>query len=44
MSIHYDTSEPVLAMKTLRRYAEVGVWGGNLNVEDQITLFNAGPK
>lgn len=44
LTIHYDTSEPVLAIKTLQRFAEVGFWGGNLNMEDKITLFNAGPK
>ena len=44
MTIHYDTAEPVLVIKTLQRYAEVGIWGSNLNMEDKITLFNAGPK
>lgn len=44
LTIHYDTAEPVLAIKTLQRFAEVGIWGGNLNMEDKITLFNAGPK
>lgn len=33
-----------MAFKSLERYAEVGVWASNLNIEDHITLLNAGPK
>lgn len=44
LTIHYETAEPILAIKTLQRHAEVGVWGSNLNIEDKITLTNVGPK
>jgi len=44
ISIHYEFGFPVLAVKTLRRTAEISHWGANLNIQDEIHLQNAGPK
>ena len=44
ITIHYEYGFPVLAVKTLQRAAEVSHWGANLNVQDEIHLYNAGPK
>lgn len=44
ISIHYEFGFPMLAIKTLRRAAEVSHWGANLNIQDEIHLYNAGPK
>jgi oligosaccharyltransferase complex subunit alpha (ribophorin I) len=42
-SVHYETKEPVLGIRQLRRSAEVSHWGANLNIQDDISLFNNGP-
>lgn len=34
----------MLAVKSLRRVAEISHWGANLNINDDIHLYNAGPK
>jgi len=44
VSIHYDFGFPMLAIKDLRRTAEISHWGANLNIQDEIHLYNAGPK
>ena len=44
ISIHYEFGFPVLAIKNLRRTAEISHWGANLNIQDEIHLYNAGPK
>ena len=44
ITIHYEFGFPVLAIKTLRRTAEVSHWGANFNIQDEIHLYNAGPK
>jgi oligosaccharyltransferase complex subunit alpha (ribophorin I) len=42
--VHYETKEPVMALRSLRRSAEVSHWGGNLNIQDELDLTNMGPK
>ncbi|KAK4684417.1 oligosaccharyltransferase complex subunit alpha (ribophorin I), partial [Tremellales sp. Uapishka_1] len=42
--IHYEANAPIIQMRTLRRLAEVSHWGGNLNIQDEVELFNMGPK
>lgn len=42
-SVHYETKQPVIGVRTLRRSAEVSHWGANLNIQDDIALFNNGP-
>lgn len=42
--VHYETREPVAGIRTLKRAAEVSYWGANLNIQDEIGLFNDGPK
>lgn len=44
ISIHYDFGFPSLTVKSLRRAAEISHWGANLNIQDEIHLYNAGPK
>ncbi|OCF32578.1 oligosaccharyltransferase complex subunit alpha (ribophorin I) [Kwoniella heveanensis BCC8398] len=43
-SVHYETKDPVIGVKKLRRAAEVSHWGANLNIQDEIELVNMGPK
>ena len=42
-TVHYVFDHPVLEIKSLKRAAEVSHWGANLNIEDHISLHNAGP-
>lgn len=42
--VHYETREPVVGIRNLKRAAEVSYWGNNLNIQDEVELFNAGPK
>jgi len=42
--VHYETSQAVIGLKTLRRSAEVSHWGANLNIQDEMALVNMGPK
>ncbi|WVQ75945.1 hypothetical protein IAR50_005580 [Cryptococcus sp. DSM 104548] len=42
--VHYETKEPVIGITTLKRSAEVSHWGANLNIQDEISLANIGPK
>lgn len=42
--IHYHHDQPVLELTKLERFAEISHWGANLNIEDKIVLYNAGPK
>jgi len=44
ISVNYEFGFPVLALKSLRRAAEISHWGANLNIQDEIHLYNAGPK
>ncbi|WRT64738.1 uncharacterized protein IL334_001672 [Kwoniella shivajii] len=43
-SVHYETKDPVIGIRTLKRAAEVSHWGANLNIQDEIDLVNEGPK
>ncbi|KAI6035371.1 Ribophorin I [Pisolithus orientalis] len=43
ISVHYNFDYPVLEVKNLERSIEISHWGANLNVEDKIHLYNAGP-
>ena len=42
--VHFESSDPIVGVKTLRRSAEVSHWGANLNIQDDIHLVNNGPK
>lgn len=44
VTVHYYHEQPVLEVTTLKRAVEISHWGANLNTQDQITLYNAGPK
>lgn len=41
--VHYETVQPIVGIRSLKRAAEVSHWGGNLNIQDDISLFNDGP-
>ncbi|KAL7413043.1 putative oligosaccharyltransferase alpha subunit [Mrakia frigida] len=41
--IHYKYDAPVISLRSLKRAVEVSHWGNNLNVQDDIVLFNSGP-
>ena len=34
----------MLTVKNMQRTAEISHWGANLNIQDEIHLYNAGPK
>lgn len=34
----------MVGLKILRRNAEVSHWGANLNIQDEMSLVNIGPK
>lgn len=42
--VHYETRDPVVGIRTLKRVAEVSYWGANLNIQDEAGLFNDGPQ
>lgn len=42
--VHYETKDPVIGLRSLKRAAEVSHWGGNLNIQDEMELVNMGPK
>lgn len=42
--VQFGHDAPVLALRTLRRAAEVSHWGANLNIQDEIELHNGGPE
>lgn len=44
ISIRYEFGFPMLIVKSLQRTAEISHWGANLNIQDDIHLYNAGPK
>ncbi|PFH52717.1 hypothetical protein AMATHDRAFT_139280 [Amanita thiersii Skay4041] len=44
VTIHYNHDHPILEILTYDRSAEISHWGANLNIEDKIHLFNAGPE
>lgn len=42
--VHYETKTPIAGVRALRRSAEVSHWGANLNIQDEVELYNAGPQ
>jgi oligosaccharyltransferase complex subunit alpha (ribophorin I) len=44
ITVHWSHDQPVLEILDLQRTAEVSHWGANLNIDDTMTLHNAGPK
>lgn len=42
--VHYETRDPIIGIRTLKRSAEVSYWGANLNIQDEVGLFNDGPQ
>ncbi|KAF5393614.1 hypothetical protein D9757_000029 [Collybiopsis confluens] len=44
VELHYNYDYPVLQVLKLRRAAEISHWGANINIQDDITLHNAGPE
>lgn len=44
ITVHYYHDQPCLEITKLERFAEISHWGANLNIEDKIDLYNAGPK
>lgn len=34
----------MIGLKSLKRSAEVSHWGANLNIQDEMSLVNAGPR
>lgn len=43
VTVHYFHEQPVLEVLKLTRSAEISHWGANLNIQDDIQLYNAGP-
>ncbi|KZT12566.1 oligosaccharyl transferase alpha subunit [Laetiporus sulphureus 93-53] len=44
VAVHYSYESPVLEVTEYHRAAEISHWGANLNIEDKISLHNAGPS
>ncbi|THV08565.1 Ribophorin I [Dendrothele bispora CBS 962.96] len=44
IGIHYKYDYPVLELTQVKRVAEISHWGANLNIQDDIVLYNAGPE
>ncbi|KAK7470656.1 dolichyl-diphosphooligosaccharide--protein glycosyltransferase subunit 1 [Stygiomarasmius scandens] len=44
ISMHYKYDYPVLELTKVKRAAEISHWGANLNIQDDIVLYNAGPE
>ncbi|KAL1702316.1 Ribophorin I [Schizophyllum commune] len=42
--VHYKYDYPVYEVTEYTRAAEISHWGANLNIQDEVTLYNAGPK
>ncbi|KAF8165352.1 oligosaccharyl transferase alpha subunit [Crassisporium funariophilum] len=43
VTVHYHHDQPVLEVLKLKRAVEISHWGANLNIQDEISLHNAGP-
>ncbi|KAF8621636.1 hypothetical protein AX15_007654 [Amanita polypyramis BW_CC] len=43
VTLHYYHDQPVLELPSYDRAVEISHWGANLNTEDKIHLYNAGP-
>ncbi|KAH8830862.1 Ribophorin I [Flagelloscypha sp. PMI_526] len=44
VTIHYNYDYHVLEVTHLKREAEISHWGANLNIQDTLNLYNAGPS
>jgi len=44
ITVHFSHELPILQIPRMTRTAEISHWGANLNIEDKIHLYNAGPK
>lgn len=44
ITIRYYHEQPVLEVTDYKRSVELSHWGSNVNTEDHIVLYNAGPK
>ncbi|KAF6762619.1 oligosaccharyltransferase alpha subunit [Ephemerocybe angulata] len=44
VTVHYFHEQPVLEVRKLNRAVEISHWGANINIQDDISLYNAGPK
>lgn len=44
VAVQYGYDHPVLELRKLRRAAEISHWSANLNIQDEMHLYNAGPK
>lgn len=42
--VHYESRDPIIGIRTLRRAAEVSHWGSNLNIQDEVALMNDGAE
>jgi oligosaccharyltransferase complex subunit alpha (ribophorin I) len=43
VTVHYKHGQPVIELLSYERALEISHWGANLNTEDKIHLYNAGP-
>jgi len=41
--VQYHFAHPVVQVTSLKRTAEISHWGANLNIQNEISLVNAGP-
>ena len=44
ITVHYHHDQPVLEVLQLKRSVEISHWGANLNTQNEIVLYNAGPS
>lgn len=44
IELHYVYPHSVLEISKYSRAAEISHWGANLNIQDEISLYNAGPQ
>jgi oligosaccharyltransferase complex subunit alpha (ribophorin I) len=42
--VHFESKDPVVGLRKLKRSVEVSHWGGNLNIQDEMELYDMGPK
>ncbi|KAL1944192.1 hypothetical protein VTO73DRAFT_3377 [Trametes versicolor] len=44
VTVHYTYDHPVVEVKKLERAVEISHWGANLNVDNTMVFYNAGPR
>lgn len=42
--VHFETKQPLIGLRSLKRSIEVSHWGANLNIQDEMALVNMGPQ